>query len=136
MTYAIVSTEGQMSHFDVLRECPQGWLPVLVFRKRGEARSVIPTFVDSAVAHRFRQRNLPKGWVCGVVELSREEIAELARRGVREWPCTYPHKVRDYSEFCVEILEPAATVEVSVLPTGVAGPNVPEATGTSEKETS
>ena len=68
--YCIVYTHGDMCYRDVLIECTTGkWVPILVMRP-DDGTPVVPCFQSIDVARNFAGRNLPRSWLCGVVNLT------------------------------------------------------------------
>lgn len=104
MMYAIVCTQGEMSFKDVKDECVSGkWIPILVMRVDGE--TIIPLFESQQMAYRFRARNLPKKWICGVINVPLAEAQWLDSKGFKAVTFRYPRKLGDIVEFDIEVME-------------------------------
>lgn len=93
-----------MSLDDVRKECVGGsWVPILVIEHNGE--KIIPVFERTDIARRFVQRNLPRAWVCGVVDLDMDDAKRLDEMGCSCITYHYPRKLQDAVDFNIVVLE-------------------------------
>ena len=95
-----------MNNRELKEECSSGkWLPVLVIRTEKDGSPIIPLFDSVQVAARFAKRNLPKGWLCGTVNMRLKDAQWMDQKGWRAIKFDYPRKLVDIVGFDVEILE-------------------------------
>lgn len=111
MLFAIVCGQNHMSKKDMMTECKaEKWVPILVMRP-DENYCMVPLFQDHRMCYRFAKRNLPPDWICGVIPI---EVEWLSDRGWEPLLYGYPHKVKDLTQFDVEILEFEEGAEMQV----------------------
>ena len=103
--YCIACTHGEMSCRDVLVECTAGkWVPILVMRP-DDGPPVVPCFQSIDVARNFARRNLPKNWLCGVVNLRLGDAEWIEGKGWEVVVYGFPRKLKDVVPFDIEVLE-------------------------------
>ena len=94
-----------MTSRDLKAECISGkWLPILVY-SNGDGIPIVPLFETVAMAAKFSKRNLPKTWLCGVLNLHKRDAEWMDSKGWRACKFDYPRKLKDVVKFDVEILE-------------------------------
>lgn len=92
--FAILCTDGQMSVNDVAKECVPGqWVPLLVYRHKGEQTPIIPMFEDALTARSFAKRNMKPPF--GAVRLSDEDITNIKDKGWVTDLMEFPRKLKD-----------------------------------------
>ena len=102
-----------MTVTDVQKECVfEKWVPLMVMRMNDKV--ILPCFRHTDVARRFIERNLPKGTVCGVVNLTIRDAEWIDEKGWSPAVYDFPRKLTDVVEFDVEILEYDSDHEVIV----------------------
>lgn len=113
--FAVLCTQGEMTAFQVLKECRKDkFAPILVMRNEGE--SVVPLFPSQKVAARFVDRNLPKEWgVTGAVQVTEQDLEFLEGKGHRFCLLNFPRKLTDIVEFDIEILEYVEAPAISTV---------------------
>lgn len=110
--YAIVCTQGDMTLGEVKRECVGGkWVPVLFYYE--DETPIFPVFPSQDMAKRFAQRNVPKAWLTGCVNLDEDDVNAIRGKGVVVL-MGYPKRI--VAKYSVEVIEyhPDKDVEVQV----------------------
>ena len=106
MAFCLFCTQGYMSTKEFKEECTAGkWLPILVMRVGDNAEPIMPMFDSAEIAAKFVKRNLPKGWVCGTVNLRLKDAHWMDNRGWKAIKYDYPKLLKDVVKFDVEIIE-------------------------------
>lgn len=97
--YAILSTDGCMSVNEV-KECEQNeFVPIAV--ERVDGKTYVPLFTDKKLAKRSKERNLPKDWPTGVVQMHTKHIEKIKEMGFIPYVCDFPKKTK----FETEVIE-------------------------------
>jgi len=92
--FAILCTAGEMSISDVAKECTnEQWVPLLVYRRKGETTPIIPLFITQDTARSFAKRNLPPPH--GAVLLSEEDIKKIQSKGWILEIMDFPKKIKE-----------------------------------------
>jgi len=113
MLYAIVCTQGNMKLQDIRNEClAQKWVPLLVFHQ--DDKTILPLFESATVARRFSERNLPKKWLTGAVNLDLRDGEIIGKKDIQCVVYQFPQKLKDFVEFDVEIHEYDSDKELEV----------------------
>jgi len=118
MLYAIVCTQGHMKLKDINDEClPQKWAPLVVFRQDG--KTILSLFDSPLIAKRFAERNFPKTWLTGMVNLNPRDFEILNEKGILCTTFQFPRKLKPTDELDIIIHEfdPDTEVEVEIVKT-------------------
>lgn len=108
--FVIMSSDGEMNLQEVSTECRKNcWCPILSAQV-GEEKFV-PEFHLLDVAKQFMKRNMPKGWLSGVVNLTDEDRKTLQASGVNLKLYSFPSKLYE-ANFGVEIVNFSSEPEV------------------------
>lgn len=116
MLYALVCTEGHMNVRDIRQECrPEKWVPLVVYRK--EDKTFLPLFESPRIARRFAERNFPKKWLTGIVNLNPLDFESIAEKGIVCITLEWQKKMKNTVEFDIVVHEydPDTEVEVEVV---------------------
>lgn len=117
MLFALVCTQGHMKFEEIQKECVPGkWAPLVVYRQ--DDKTILPLFESPKLARRFAERNLPKEWLTGIVNLNPPDGAILDKKGILQKLFTvFPNKLTDIVEFDIVVHEfdPDTEVEVQAV---------------------
>lgn len=102
--YAILSSQGEMTLREVVKECHDDKFAPIVVIKNGE-NTVIPLFNSDSVLRRFVERNLPKDWIFGSVSLTIRDLHWMEAKSWKFHVFEHPRKLKDIADFDVGILE-------------------------------
>lgn len=103
--YCIWSNHGEMKKRELIDECQQEkMLPILVMRTPNEG-PIVPVFRNTKTAKTFIKRNLPKNWVCGLVNLTMHEAQLMDEKGWKAICYSFPRVLKDVLQFDIEIFE-------------------------------
>lgn len=92
--FAILCTDGQMSVNDVAKECVSGqWVPLFVYRHKGDQTPIVPIFQDALTARSFAKRNM--GPPHGAIRLTEEDLAIIQAKGWKTDLMDFPRKLKD-----------------------------------------
>lgn len=69
---AIINPDGALQFGDLGQCIRENWIPLLVYHKNDKI--YVPCFEEMSIARRFCNRNFPKKWLKGSIELSIYEI--------------------------------------------------------------
>ena len=95
-----------MNSKELKEECTAGkWLPILVMRTDEGAKPIVPMFDSTKVAAKFVKRNLPRGWLCGTVNMRLKDAQWMDDNGWKAIKFDYPRIMKDIVEFDIEIFE-------------------------------
>ena len=95
-----------MNSKELKEECTAGkWLPILVMRTDEGAKPIVPMFDSAKVAAKFVKRNLPRGWLCGTVNMRLKDAQWMDDNGWKAIKFDYPRIMKDIVEFDIEIFE-------------------------------
>jgi hypothetical protein len=104
--YAVFCTQGHMTRQELKEECSsEKWIPILVMWEIGKNYPVVPLFETATLAGKFVRRNLPKEWLCGVVDIKMRDAEWMDMKGWKATELTFPRKLKDVVRFDIEILE-------------------------------
>lgn len=104
--FAIVCGQNHMSRSDVTKECQvDKWIPILVMRPHTGGGTIVPLFVEPTVALRFRERNLPKDWLCGVMAIQMDDAKFMDDKGLKAITYDFPRHIKNFVDFDVEVVE-------------------------------
>lgn len=89
MNLGIMWTDGAIDGEASRESCyKEGWVPLLVVRPRDNptAPPSVILFRNAFVAEKFIQKNQPKGWLPGIIDLTDEDLARMESNG---WTFTW-----------------------------------------------
>jgi hypothetical protein len=103
--FGLFCAQNHMTIKELKEECTAGkWLPMLIMQADDNS-PIIPIFDTVDIAVRFAKKNLPKEWVCGIVDIKLRDAKWMDEKGWKAIKFTYPRKLKDIVKFNVEILE-------------------------------
>lgn len=106
----ILFTDGVLKLHEIADECKKGkWVPVCVYREKSVVDG-IPTvigFNDQETAKKFAKRNLPKEWLRGGVELTKQDMQWIKDKGWNIEVFTFPKLMTSHPlyEISFEVIE-------------------------------
>lgn len=103
MLYAILYTEGEIDMKALEEECyKERWVPLLGLEPReGNGPLILLCVKDVTVGVNVIKRNMPKGWVPGLIEMPWQEIDHAKSIGWKIEVLTYPKRVMSHPDYKV-----------------------------------